>query len=67
MRDDHFQHFAKFKASLDAAEKADPDSPHLKVLHARASKALDSFSHMFTDDQYVALGGGTPKSDQPGG
>jgi len=63
MRDDHFDKFAKVKDALTAAETEHPDSRPLKVLHARAAEALDGFSHLFTDDQYVALGGGTPKID----
>lgn len=63
MRDDHFQKFAKVREALVAAEAANPDSRELKLLHACASEALDSHSQLFTDGQYVALGGGTPKTD----
>jgi hypothetical protein len=61
MRDDHFQKFAKVRVALLAAEDAHPGSNALKALHARASEALDSHWHLFTDEQYVALGGGVPK------
>ncbi len=59
MRDTHFQKFAAVREALLAAEEAHPGSTPLATLHARASEALDSHSHLFTDDQYVALSGGT--------
>lgn len=65
MRDDHFQKFAKFRASLIAAEAANPGGTPLKVLHSRASALLDEYSHMFTDEQYTTLSG-TPKTVDPG-
>lgn len=65
MRDDHFQKFAKVKAALVAAHAEHPDSRSLDVLHARAAEALDSHSQMFTDEQYVALSGGTKPPTKP--
>lgn len=61
MRTEHFDHFTKVADALKAAEAEHPDSRALKVLHGRMSTALDANSHLFTDEQYIALGGGTNK------
>lgn len=61
MNNSHFDKFAKVADALAAAEKEHPGSRSLKALHGRMSAALDSHSHLFTDEQFVALGGGTDK------
>ena len=65
MRTDHFDKFAKVADALDAVDAENPNSRAMKVLRARVHDALDSFSHVFTEEQFVALGGGVPKTEDP--
>lgn len=65
MRYDAFDDLSKARDALAAAEEAHPGCPRLAALHARLGRALDRFSHLLTEEQYVALGGGTPKTPPP--
>jgi len=60
MRKDHFDKFAKV---ADALDDLDQDSRATKVLRTRIHNALDSFSHVFTEEQFTALGGDVPKTE----
>lgn len=65
MRTEHFDKFAKVADALDAVDREHPGSRAMKALRARIHDALDGNSHLFTDEQYVALGGGVPKTQDP--
>lgn len=53
------------KTALIAAEHAHPRSPNLRELHARMAEAVHEGRNLMTDDQFQALGGGTPKTSDP--
>lgn len=61
MRADHYQKFVTVKQRLLDAEAAHPKSPELKALHEAMGEALDDFGHLFTDEQFQPLSGGTEK------
>lgn len=58
----HFQAGRAVRRALDRAEQAHPDSPHLATLHQRLAELRDTFRSDLPDDQFIALGGGTPKT-----
>lgn len=65
MNHTRFSVLAAIKADLDAAHAAHPGSVPLNRLHARLGRAVEELKDMLTDEQYVALGGGTPKPPAP--
>lgn len=55
------------KRALERAEIAHPNSLALHQLHNRLAALRDAFRPDIPDDEFVAFGGGTPKTDDPGG
>lgn len=59
MRADHYQKFVDIAEAMNAVDKENPGSRAMKVLRARVHEALDSHAHLFTDEQFQPLSGGT--------
>lgn len=55
----------KAKRAIDRAEKANPGCAHVRNLHFRLGKLVEHFRPMLDEADYVALGGGTPKTPNP--
>lgn len=68
MRTEHFGQILAATEAFFAVEKAHPDCPHTRELHAELWMLRKTWSHLMTpeqnaafDSQIVALGGGTNK------
>lgn len=49
------------RRALLRAERTHPRCPDLKALHDRLADLLEAFRPDLPDEEFVALGGGTPK------
>lgn len=58
-----FEKLVKVKEALDTLEQRYPEDRTVQVLHYRLGNALEHFRDRFTEEQFVALGGGTPKTE----
>lgn len=56
-----FQALAAVKEALGRVENRHLDSASVSVLHGRLAAAVAANRDLLTDDQFQALGGGTPK------
>lgn len=54
-------------AALQSVEAAHPQCPHVRRMHRNLAALRDAFKDQMTPEQFVAFGGGTPKTDDPNG
>lgn len=55
------------KREIDRAESAHPRCGHLKALHGHLGRLLEDHRSELTEEQFIALGGGTNKTPPGGG
>lgn len=66
MTDERYAIALDIKRAIDRAEEAHPKCQQVKALHGHLGRLLENHRSELTDDQYVALGGGTGKTDGGG-